>query len=411
MDFDPSAERPAPVTLLSLADDAQRTLLSRLDGASLCASACACTALRDWIDGGDSSDEIWRASLCQRWGWLVGHSPRESVARGGMKAMYRDLDANRTAKFLVTGCALPDLPVWAPVWPHRMPPRLSAYVDGNPAPWRSLPPPSVDRSMAGAVRDADGAFVAIGGLSTRFDEASRTYGALALDSVERFCDWEWAPMPALSRARCCVGAACDSRGRLYAVGGGESMYAQAAAFDSVEVYDGGEAWRRGPSMSEPRCGHGCAISHAREQLVAVGGYGGQQRYLSSAERLDLLAGDARWEPLPPLSCKRAGCSAAVGPDERVYCLGGGDNGRTCHGSMEALDMRMRAWDISLAQPQFARHYNASAFGPDGRLYVSGTFRHDGQLDTVERYDVRADKWETLANIGEPIQFSSGAFIF
>jgi hypothetical protein len=58
-----------------------------------------------------------------------------------------------------------------------------------------------------------------------------------------------------------------------------------------------------------------------------------------------------------------------------------------------------------------RHYNAAAWGPDGRLYVSGTYRHYGQLDVVEAFDLRAGRWETLPQIGVVLQFSAGAFIF
>lgn len=80
-------------------------------------------------------------------------------------------------------------------------------------------------------------------------------------------------------------------------------------------------------------------------------------------------------------------------------------------TIEALDPRIRAWDTSLAQCRWGRHYNAAAFGPDGWLYVSGAFRHEGQLDVVERYDPRADKWQPLGPIGFTVKFSAGTFVF
>ena len=79
--------------------------------------------------------------------------------------------------------------------------------------------------------------------------------------------------------------------------------------------------------------------------------------------------------------------------------------------MEALDPRTERWDTSLASCPTARHYNAAAFGPDGRLYVSGAFRHEGQLDVVERYDPVADRWESLPSVGEVVKFSAGTFLF
>ena len=47
----------------------------------------------------------------------------------------------------------------------------------------------------------------------------------------------------------------------------------------------------------------------------------------------------------------------------------------------------------------------------GCLYVAGAFRHFGQLDVVERYDPRADRWEELPEIGVTVKFSAGAFTF
>ena len=79
--------------------------------------------------------------------------------------------------------------------------------------------------------------------------------------------------------------------------------------------------------------------------------------------------------------------------------------------MEVLDPRTDSWHLSKAKLTWGRHYNAAAFGPDGLLYVSGAFRHEGQLDVVERYDPRTDRWESLAPIGEVVNFSAGTFLF
>ena len=102
-----------------------------------------------------------------------------------------------------------------------------------------------------------------------------------------------------------------------------------------------------------------------------------------------------------------------GPDCRLYVLGGGPDGSNCFSSMEVLDVRMKSWDATMRQCQYSRHYNAAAFAPDGCLYVAGAYRHPpvGQLDVVERYHPRADRWETLPFMGVPITFSSGIVSF
>ena len=46
-----------------------------------------------------------------------------------------------------------------------------------------------------------------------------------------------------------------------------------------------------------------------------------------------------------------------------------------------------------------------------RNWCAGTFRHTGQLDVVERYDPRVNKWEELEPLGVPIQFCAGVFLF
>jgi len=101
---------------------------------------------------------------------------------------------------------------------------------------------------------------------------------------------------------------------------------------------------------------------------------------------------------------RAGCAAVVGPDHRIYVVGGGGDGRSCHTSIEVLDVREKVWDRH-AQPawprrdrdggsytsmegaapcRYGRHYNAVGVGADGNVYVAGAFRHAGYLDVVHK---------------------------
>ena len=285
-----------------------------------------------------------------------------------------------------------------------------------------MAPPSSVREMAATVRVADGALFAIGGASPEVvslggedDLPMFTMRMNTLRSVEAFADGVWRPMPSLLEPRCCCGAAVDSVGDIYVVGGGTSMYRGAACLRSVERFDWDAArWESAPMLREARNGVGVAISHATERLFAFGGYGGDHDYLDTCESMPVgsaVGADARWTELPCMSCKRAGPCAAAGPDGRLYVLGGGPDGTDCWASMEALDPRTSSWDTSLAQANTARHYNAAAFGPDGKLYVSGAFRHAGQLDVVERYDPVADKWEKLSGIGFVVKFSSGVFTF
>ena len=127
-----------------------------------------------------------------------------------------------------------------------------------------------------------------------------------------------------------------------------------------------------PPRREARCAVGVASDLSRDCLYACGGYAGTDSfdgYLDSAEALDLRAAgaDARWAPLPPMSCRRAGPNACEAPDGRTFVIGGGPDGQTQWSTMEALDPRTASWDTSLAQLHVGRHYNAETFGLDGLL--------------------------------------------
>ena len=418
--------------LVLLADDLLVGILAHLDGKSLGLCACTCSQLC----AAAACEDLWETCVCERWGWIVGGSS------GGCswRALFARLHDGGSSRFIVVGAISPlqgldagPQATWMPVFAPPKPAVRALFPElGN---WHPLVAGRHARNMAAAVRHGpSNSLVVMGGCclphhlsgsepSTlrsveRLEPAAETHDGLG---VCRFTPDTWSELPSLATPRCCAGAACDASGRLYCVGGGESMFAHSRAFPSVELLpellaSGAEGgWRPGPSMLEPRCALGCAMSFATGTLFAVGGYAGAltREYLDSAERLDVgSAGhEARWTPLPKLSVRRAGCGAAVGPDERVYVVGGGPDGRKCWTSVEALDVRSSSWDTSLAKCKVGRHYNACAFGPDGRLYVSGAFRHEGQLDSVEVYDPRAGRWDNLGRCGVVVHFSAGAFLF
>ena len=76
----------------------------------------------------------------------------------------------------------------------------------------------------------------------------------------------WELMPPMLQARCCAAAAADSAGFIYVAGGGESMFATAECFDTVERYVHGSSagaagvWEQMPPMNQRRCGFGMAYS-------------------------------------------------------------------------------------------------------------------------------------------------------
>ena len=388
--------------LLELPEELLAELLVHLaeDGVALARMSQTCRALYP-VDAVD-----WRNAVLHRWGWLLCCKPTSCSWR----QLFVRLHTRRRTRFCVVGGAGP--PIAAPSA------ALSLGADGR---WSKLtPPPGGARNMAGVVRGADGELLVIGGVDERgatldtcarrqFSNVARS-GCTVVDGPDA-----WVAAPSLSCARCCAGAAVDARARTWAVGGGESMYSTARAWQSVEVLQpSAETWREGPPLLEPRCALGLGVCHATERLFACGGYAGcaTLQYLDTAEMLAIGGGgDGRWQPLPRMSCRRAGPNACMGPDGRLYVVGGGPDGRAHHTTVEALDARVKAWDTALARCRVGRHYNAAGFSPEGLLLVAGAFRHDGQLLDVEAYDCRADKWQTLPSMPTPLQFGGGAWVF
>lgn len=102
----------------------------------------------------------------------------------------------------------------------------------------------------------------------------------------------------------------------------------------------------------------CVHPHAIVVSFA-GGYGGIGAhggglYLDTAEVLNIGSSADAWEPLPSLSCRRAGCNAAIGPCGRLYVLGGGPDGRSQHDTMEVLDLREKVWQTDWPRCRIGR---------------------------------------------------------
>lgn len=378
-----------------------RIFLLYKDGVLLARAETVCTLLR-----GLATSSMWRDCLVDRWGWLLRQKPPALT----WKALYVRLHTGAESCFCIVGGAMLEEDG------EGFETDTSCAFGFRPAQacWEPLPAPAATREMAAIVREPSGALVVMGGTSPSVDDVGMRYFK-TLDTVEMYEGGAWVSLASMHEPRCCCSGALDSAGGIFVVGGGASMYRGAECLNTVEHLPsvvGPANWVPGPVMGSARCALGVAISHDTQQMFALGGYSGELAYLDTCESVGVDAGvDARWAPLPSMAHKRAGCNAACGPDGRVYVLGGGPDGRKCWNTMEMLDPRTARWQLSAARLNWCRHYNAAAFGPDGFLYVSGAFRHSGQLDVVERYDPRVDRWEKLADIGSVVKFSAGVFRF
>jgi N-acetylneuraminic acid mutarotase len=95
---------------------------------------------------------------------------------------------------------------------------------------------------------------------------------------------------------------------------------------------------------------------------------------------------------------RAYLAAAMGPDGRIFAIGGfqeGDGKRL--NTVEAYDTKTNSW-TTVASMTTARNAHAAATGPDGRIYAIGGSTVGGTPNTVEAYNPSTNKWTTVANM-------------
>lgn len=207
------------------------------------------------------------------------------------------------------------------------------------------------------------------------------------------------PIPPLPKGRCYL-AAASTETHLLVAGGDKSPWARRGStyrdFDMLSYRD--NVWVNGPPMSVPRAGHGLVV-HPNGRIYAAGGYDcGTHTYYATIESVDLGAAECKWAPSgPDMSAKRTGFGFCVGPDRAIYAVGGSRNGCNMHTTAERFDPRVGVskWD-RLADMKFRRGYFQCAFDSKGCLYaVGGIDDVENFVSVVERYDPRADRWESI----------------
>ena len=95
-----------------------------------------------------------------------------------------------------------------------------------------------------------------------------------------------------------------------------------------------------------------------------------------------------------MNMKRDELAACLGPDNRIYAIGGyggGDN--ACLASAERFDPVLGKWELIAPMKEARRALTAVAL-PDG-IYAIGGYNGKDYINTVERYDFFANEWTTV----------------
>lgn len=215
----------------------------------------------------------------------------------------------------------------------------------------------------------------------------------------------WSQGAPLPTAREGTQAVTLPDGRIAVLGGGSGCQTNlcwdGSVYRTVEVYSPStNSWGTLPPMPTPRYRF-AAVSY-RGRLYAIGGSDGRT-VLAGVESYDPASN--RWGRAPSLPLAEEGAAAAVDPVSDGIYLSGGLNVTTQHDPVGGVGDRGRvyttvyrydggAWSARAPLPQSAQDH-AATLGPDGRIYAVGGYS-GGLLTTVQAYDPRADRWSLVA---------------
>jgi N-acetylneuraminic acid mutarotase len=130
------------------------------------------------------------------------------------------------------------------------------------------------------------------------------------------------------------------------------------------------------------------------RIYAIGGYDSGFNILDRVEAYDTSTNT--WTTVAPMpGGGRRVLAAATGPDGRIYAIGGIDSSKILN-RVEAYDTTTNTWTTVAPMPGGARAFLAAATGPDGRIYAIGGSDGTADLARVEAYDTRSNTWTTLA---------------
>jgi uncharacterized protein YkwD/N-acetylneuraminic acid mutarotase len=256
--------------------------------------------------------------------------------------------------------------------------------------WAVLPDLPAARSDLAAAALPDGRVFAVGGQdSTQIVNTVEVYSPASKG---------WSTGPPLPSARSGLAAVTGGDGKIYALGG-----QGAGVPGEVDVYDPGtNLWT--PLATDPLPGPstGMAATVGPDGKIYVfGGFDGRGTPVTTAEVFDPSAlPGGRWSSLPALPVSRAGGGAALGPDGKIYVVGG--RGGAAGQPLAEVDVftpgSATPWARAAHLPDPRLAAAAVAAGADGRIYVLGGLTEDGRQAGVDVYQVATATWGVVTDL-------------
>jgi N-acetylneuraminic acid mutarotase len=265
--------------------------------------------------------------------------------------------------------------------------------------WSSnVPAMPSPRIQPATTRGADGKIYVISG----FDQT-----LYAVSTVETFdpTSQTWTTgLPGLNIPRIGAVAATGPDGTLYVFGGVDNNNHY---LSSVEAYSpGAAAWTVLSTPMPAGFESAAAAVGPGGWLYLFGGQNGISSFLNTAYAYNFATG--QWKTLAVLPTTLAGAAAAAGPDGRIYVFGGWTSPGSVPSTnaVEAYDPATDSWGPA-APLMTARAGGAALVGPDGRIYLVGGIAA-AEAYTVGTAVAVADAPLAASGAGAALQLYAGA---
>jgi N-acetylneuraminic acid mutarotase len=196
-------------------------------------------------------------------------------------------------------------------------------------------------------------------------------------------------------------------GRIWVAGG---LTPSNKATASTQFYDPTiNSWDQGPPLPEPV--HHAMLVTYRNQLAVIGGFRSRDNDLLAvtSPRMLLLDNNTnKWVDGPPLRHPRAAGGAAVVGDKIVVVGGRVGNPEQLVTQTEVYDGT--GWRDAADIPVPGDHLAVTA--DSSYLYAVGgrTFTAGSNVDAVQRYDPKADRWTALPPTPQPVSGAGAAIV-
>jgi N-acetylneuraminic acid mutarotase len=201
----------------------------------------------------------------------------------------------------------------------------------------------------------------------------------------------WLKVAPIHHYRWYFPAVTGSDGKIYAIGGCFSGSCGPPDFlASVEVYDPAtNLWADLPTGLPSGRGYLAGAADGGGHIYVLGGQGNPG---ASTEPFVYTIATGIWTQLPSMPSSNSDMGAAVGPDGRVYAIGGWGAARL----VQVYDPSSHAWSEAAPLPTPVQDPMVVTLG--SRLYVIGGYnaRHtkdDGYLRALFAYDPSTDSWQ------------------